>query len=385
MKKWLLAFFIPCLLIAENVTVIGIGRLGLCMALSLEQAGYNVVGVDVFPEYIEKINNKTFRSPEPFVNEYLDQSRNFRATTSLEEGLAFSDLYLIALTTTVGVDAYDFRYLSKLISDINSHRVANKQIVICSTLYPGHIQNHVLPALKDCSNITVSYNPPFIAQGEIVRIFRYPDMVLIGEGSPEVGDRLETLYKKVCLNQPSIERMSVASAEITKLALNCFVTAKIAFANLVGDIADETPGADKYAILKAVGHDTRVGSKCLKPGYGFGGPCFPRDNRGLSQYADQKGIEPCIFRATDRANDLHADYMARKLLDQNLPEYVFHDVSFKPNSPVPMIEASQKLAVAQKVAAAGKKVRIIDSKEVIDQVQAQFKDVFECVLNEAVK
>ena len=377
MRAFFLALLLPCLLFAESITVIGIGRLGLCVALSLEQAGYDVLGVDLSPDYIAKLNDKTFTSPEPHVNEYLAASRHFRATTSLEEGLAFSDLYLITVTTTSGPDAYDFRALSQVIDAINSKRLSNKHIVICSTIFPGHIQESVLPALGNCTNVTVSYNPPFIAQGEIIKIFRNPDMVLIGEGSPEIGDRLEKLYKKVCLNTPHIERMSVQSAEIAKLALNCFVTAKIAFANLVADIADETPGADKKAILKAIGRDERVGLKCLMPGYGFGGPCFPRDNRALGRYADLKGIEPVIFRATDKANGQHADYMAQKFLKQNLSEYIFEGVSFKPNSPVPIIEESQKLAVASKVAKAGKKVKIVDSKEVIDQVQAQFGNLFE--------
>jgi UDP-glucose 6-dehydrogenase len=70
--------------------------------------------------------------------------------------------------------------------------------------------------------------------------------------------------------------MSAESAEICKLAVNCFVTTKISFANMIGDIADSTAGADKYDILGAVGADSRVGGKCLKPGFGFGGPCFPR-------------------------------------------------------------------------------------------------------------
>lgn len=75
------------------------------------------------------------------------------------------------------------------------------------------------------------------------------------------------------------------SAEITKLAVNCFVTMKVSYANMIGDIADATPGADKNHILQAVGADSRVGTKYLRPGYGFGGPCFPRDNRALGGYA----------------------------------------------------------------------------------------------------
>jgi UDP-glucose 6-dehydrogenase len=89
---------------------------------------------------------------------------------------------------------------------------------------------------------------------------------------------MEAMYKNVCQNAPFVARMSPSSAEICKLAVNCFVTTKISFANMVGDIADATPGANKNDILAAVGSDSRVGLKCLRPGYGFGGPCFPRYN-----------------------------------------------------------------------------------------------------------
>lgn len=361
---------------AENLTVIGIGRLGLSLALSLEKAGYNVLGVDVSSEYVSKLNTKTLHSPEPYINDYLETSQHFKATTSLEEGLAFSDSYFILVSTTTGVDGYDFTALSKLLTEINSFKISNKRIVICSTLFPGYVRNTAWNLLKDCENIDISYNPPFIAQGAIINGLRNPDMVLIGEGSIEAGDFLQTVYESVCLNTPHIARMSVESAEIAKLGLNCFVTAKIAFANLIGDIAEETPGADKVAILDAIGKDQRVGSKCLLPGFGFGGPCFTRDNRGLSRYAALKEINPLLFKATDEVNDLHAIYMAKKLLEQNLEEYIFEDVSYKPNCPVKIIEASQKVEVAKHVAESGKPVTIRDTEEVIHLLQEKYGNLF---------
>lgn len=133
----------------------------------------------------------------------------------------------------------------------------------------------------------------------------HPDMVLIGEGSPEIGARLETIYKASTQNTPAIHRMAPESAEITKLAVNCFVTMKISYANMIGDIADRTPGADKNEVLGAVGKDSRVGSKYLRPGYGFGGPCFPRDNRALGGYAKSIGVQPLLPIATDDYNKMH--------------------------------------------------------------------------------
>ncbi len=375
-----LGFITP--LLSQNVTVIGIGRLGLTYCLCLDQAGHNVLGLDVFPNYIQLINNKTLNIREPGLTEMLQKSERFRATTSLQEALEFADVYFIVVSTTTGTEGYEFNALSSLLADINSHQVSNKHIVINSTVFPGYVSKTAATLLADCSNITLSYNPPFVAQGEIIKGLATPDMVLIGEGSAEAGDLIESLHRSMWKNQPHVARMSVESAEITKLALNCFVTNKVAYANLVGDIADLTPGANKYDILKAIGKDSRVGSKYLLPGYGFGGPCFVRDNRALADYADLIGIEPLTFRATDAANDQHAQFMAQQLLAHDLDEYFFEDVSYKPNCPVKIIYASQKLAVAKLIAEQGKKVTIIDEPGVIKEIQALYGDLFNYQANE---
>ncbi len=362
----------------NNISILGLGRLGFCTALCLEKVGYNVLGVDILPSYIDQINNKTLRSPEPFVEEYLKASKNLRATTSLDEVLNFSDTYLIIIATpsTPSKEAYDHSALSRLLAEINKRRVKNKHVVICCTIFPGYIKNVARLLLKDCENTSVSYNPEFIAQGCIVSWFEKPDMVLIGEGSKAAGDRLEAIYRRMCTNEPRICRMSPESAEITKLSVNCFITTKIAYANMVSDIADATPGANKYDILRAVGEDKRVGTKCLNPGYGFGGPCFPRDNRALGSYAQMIGIEPIIPQATDKSNAQHAQLMAQRLLEQNLAEYAFTDVNYKDKCPVVILEESQKLAVAEILAKAGKNVIIRDRIAVLEEVKQKFGNLF---------
>ena len=229
---------------------------------------------------------------------------------------------------------------------------------------------------QNCPGITISYNPEFIAQGQIIEGLRAPDMVLIGEALRANGDAIEAIYRKLCTNTPSIERMSVESAEIAKMALNCFVTAKITYANLIGDIADETPGADKAAILRAIGKDSRVGLKYFKAGYGYGGPCFPRDNRALAAYASSIGMNTLPLEATDRTNRWHAEYMAKKMIAQGLEEYCFEDVCYKSFCAVPIIEESQKLAVAKKIAESGKTVTIIDSQEILEKVREEFGELF---------
>ncbi|MBF8263330.1 MAG: UDP-glucose/GDP-mannose dehydrogenase isoform 1 [Parachlamydiales bacterium] len=362
----------------NHLTVIGIGRLGICFALCLEKAGYHVLGVDLSSDYVSKINAKTFISNEPSVTEFLKNSQNLKTTTSLKEGLDFSETCFIFVPTNTiqEVQSYDHSIVSELLCTINSHAVSNKHLVICSTVFPGYIPNTARSLIKDCKNTSISYNPEFIAQGDIIKGLLNPDVVLIGEGSKAAGDRLQVIYQKFCRNTPKIARLSISSAEITKLAVNCYITAKIAFANLIGDIADETPGANKDEILKAIGQDQRIGSKNFKAGYGFGGPCFPRDNRALGNYATLVGINPLFFRSTDLTNESHAEFMANKLIQQNLDRYVFRDVCYKPHCPVPIIEHSQKLVVAKKIAEKGKEVTIVDKENIIQIVRKEYKNLF---------
>eukprot|EP00966_Prymnesium_polylepis_P070323 1634700-Prymnesium_polylepis.1 len=185
-----------------------------------------------------------------------------------------------------------------------------------------------------------------------------------------------------------------------KLSLNCFVTTKIAFANsapprqiasrrlpscsrrrrlpivsrkrciaVIGDIADRTPGADKHAILAAVGADSRVGAKCLKPGFGFGGPCFPRDNRALGGYARSVGVTPFMCDATDASNKEHAHNMAEAMMASGEHSYTMSDVAFKPGCPVDVIEESQPLEVAKLLARKGKHVTIKDRPGIVALVR----------------
>lgn len=363
---------------SKRAGFVGLGRLGLCTALKFEEAGWDIVGSDVFPSYVDSINAKTLKSTEPGVEFALQHSTRLRATLHLQEVLDHADIIfiLVATPTGVGEEAYDTSTLSRVLRDIANLNPTDKHIVICCTVMPGYIASTGSYLLEGCKGCTLSYNPEFIAQGAIMEGLSKPDVVLIGEGSPTVGDILQTMYEDSTSNEPRICRMSTASAEIMKLSVNCFVTTKISYANMIGDIADATPGADKMAILRAVGGDSRVGSKCILPGYGFGGPCFPRDNRALGTYARMVGIEPEICDATDRYNKLHANVMARQLLATGVEQHVISDVAYKPRCPVDIIEESQPIEVAKHLVRAGKTVTIRDRHAIIDLVRRTHGRIF---------
>ena len=366
----------------EPITVIGAGRLGLCWALCVERAGYRVMAVDIFPSYVDAINQRTLRSSEPGVTEMLAKSKRLEACLTAAEGAAFSKfLYVFVQTPSTGSDRhYDHTHLNDVLSQLNTLKVRDKHIIICCTVMPGYC-DHIAPSLlTNCTNVTVSYSPEFIAQGAIIAGTLNPDMVLIGEGSKEAGDHIEELTMRYVTNgKPPVHRMSTGSAEVAKLSLNSFITLKIAFGNFIGDLADAAEDTrkryaasdaerndkrrkvDKMQIARAVGSDSRVGLKCLLPGYGFGGPCFPRDGRALAQYARTVTtascpLDACIADAPCKANDSHARFQAQQLMTAaaaaisrgaKAATIVFDDVTFKPRCPVAVVLESQKLAIAQ--------------------------------------
>ena len=374
----------------KNISIIGVGRLGICVGLCLEHAGYNVLGVDVFPDYVEKINNKTLFSPEPSVNKMLSNSINFSATTNFDEALVFSDIIFIYVATpsSGGEKFYDHTTLGNILMKINERKVQNKHIVIGCTVTPGYIREVGNFLIKDCKNTSLSYNPEFIAQGDIINGIFAADFILIGEGSKEAGNKLQEIYEKLGESYghiPVIHRMSPASAEITKLSVNCFVTTKIAFANMIGDVADLTIGANKFDILNAVGADSRVGKKYLMPGYGFGGPCFPRDNRALGGYIQRMGIDPLIPIATDTLNALHTKFQTQKILDKKIDTVVIIGVGYKEKCSVAIIEESAKLKIGEELVRSGIRVIVKDIKLLIDCVKLEYGNLFEYEIVESLE
>ena len=366
--------------------VVGIGRLGLCFALSLERVGLRVCGVDVNPDYINKLNEKSLDSDEPGLQESLKDSINFHATTSLRLGVQQSKVVFILVPTPTdgGKYYYDHNILSNVLVQINNLEVTDKIIVINSTLFPGYIRRIGKTLLQNCSNCTLNYNPAFVAQGDVMSGYRtggWFGMVLIGAENEEVRKVLCSIYNRIPIPEGGKEVhvccMSPESAEICKLASNCFRTTKISFANMIGDIADKSDGADKYDICDALKCDRSIGPICMTPGYGFGGPCYPRDNKALSLYAKSIGISPLIPSATDEYNDFHHNVMTEEQVKLEKEEYEFHDVTYKPNCAVPMIDKSPKLEVACALAKMGKKVKIVDRFSVIMEVMKEYGDLFQ--------
>lgn len=361
----------------KKLSIIGIGRLGLCFGLTLEKCGYDVVGVDINAEYVDKLNSKDFTSDEEGVTEHLQAATNFRATTNLTEAVVHSDvLFVIVATPSLPNGRYDHSQVESLITTLEGlpRHGQPKHFVVCCTTMPGYCDS--IRSRLEALNYTVSYNPEFIAQGTILKNQATPDMVLIGEGSDQAGDILQEIYETHTENSPRIARMTPTEAEITKIALNCFLTTKIAYANMVGDIVLRAGGTPS-TVLEAIGADTKIGPKYLRYGYGYGGPCFPRDNRALALYAGDLGVEALVSLASDQSNEKHLEYQL-DFYEQNHDKETpvsFESVTYKPEST--MIEESQQLAFAVGLASRGFKVVIKERPVVVEQVRALHGDVFQ--------
>ena len=360
-----------------QIGILGVGRLGLCFALNLESAGYEVLGVDISPKYVAQINNRTLLSSEPKVNELLRNSTKFRATANISEALAtdIDMLFIMVATPSLTDGSYNHEQIERVTAELmNAGKRTNKtHLVIGCTVMPGY-SDELQKKLSEF-NYAVSYNPQFIAQGNIIHDQLFPDQILIGESDKEAGDILESIYTKLCQRTPVICRMNRLSAEICKIATNCFLTTKISFANSVGDLAVQV-GAEPDKILAAIGADSRIGAKYLNYGFGFGGPCFPRDNRALNLFARQSGFNLLISEATDKVNEQHLNFQYEKYMnDFGVDEaIIFNEVVYKKGTVI--LEEAQELALALKLAKAGRKVVVREKQPVIDEIKRLYGEFF---------
>ena len=155
---------------SSNITIFGVGKLGVCFALNLERVGYSVLGVDIHPKYVDSINTKTLKSPEDSVEEMLQASQNFTATTDIDEGLEYSDtLFVLVATPSLENGKYDHSQIDRLADQlIERGRQENiKDLIIGCTTMPGYCDK-LQDRLAEY-NYRVLYNPEFIAQGTIIR------------------------------------------------------------------------------------------------------------------------------------------------------------------------------------------------------------------------
>lgn len=353
-----------------KIGVIGAGRLGICFALLCEQAGYEVLVSDIREDYVNDLNDRKIVTNEPEVEDLLRVSKNFRATTNNKEVIDECDLiYTLVATPSCDDGSYDVSAVWQVLEEFADVE-KKKHLVIGCTTNPGDCDNFQkqLP-----SNVKVFYNPEFIAQGSIVSDLKKADMVLLGidqnEEHSNMVREIEDLYRKIQTTRSIVCTMSTKSAEITKIAVNCFLTTKISYANMLGDVLNMAGCGDEItAVLRAVGADSRIGRKYLNWGLGYGGPCLPRDNRAFAHFAKGVGLEYNLGYVTDGFNNEHAkivcDYW--DTMNVNKKPFYFEYITYKKGTDI--LSESQQYRLALDLLDRGHKVYIQNDRRVTPQV-----------------
>ena len=362
-----------------KIGLIGAGRLGICLALLIEQEGYHVIASDVREDYIKDLQNKKINSTEPQVQELLEHSINLEFTTDNRKVIRESDIiFTLVQTPSLEDGSYDVSAVWKVVEDIKEEMssIANypKSFVVGCTTNPGDCDQ-----FKDAlpESVDVYYNPEFIAQGSIVDDLRHADMVLLG-GKGQHSGALEMMYYQIQngFKVANVHTMSTRAAELTKIAVNCYLTTKITYANQVGQVMIRDGMEDEVkTVLKAIGGDSRIGTKYLNYGFGFGGPCFPRDNRAFAAYASKAGVETPLGATTDKFNDEHTEFLKEYFINKNKDNraYVFHYLTYKDG--VDILTESRPYDLALSLLDAGYEVYCLDStaKDRIDS-RIKFSD-----------
>ena len=354
-----------------SVSVIGLGKLGAPMAACFAARGFNVHAVDINPQKVDCISRGVPPVHEPGLAELLAESGGrLSATRDIESAVRASDATFVVVATPSDPDGgFSLRYALPSCEAIGRALATKKSfhvVVLTSTVMPGSTGGAVKAALERASgkkcgvDFGLCYSPEFIALGTVIRDFYNPDFLLIGESDSRTGEILSDIYRRTCKNTPAIARMNFINAEITKLAVNTYITTKISYANMLARLCEKLPEADVNVVTDALGLDTRIGAKYLKGAVSYGGPCFPRDNRALAALAARVGASSGLAEATDIFNRAQIKSLAETVKSHYTGDGAIGilGLTYKPNTDV--TEEAFGLLLAQELATARLPVIVFD-------------------------
>lgn len=308
----------------DRISIVGIGKLGASMVAGMASRGFDVVCVDVDRNAVAKVNRGEAPVQETGLAEMITANQQrIRATLDFEDAVNSSDItFVIVPTPSDERGAFSTAYVQRAFEQIGRAlrlKSTYHVVVLTSTVLPGATRQLLLPVLeqesgKKCGNdFGLCYSPEFIALGTVIRDFLNPDFYLVGQFDNRSGEALEYVNSRVSLNNAKCKRMSIENAELAKIAINGYVTLKISYANMLSDICERIPSGDIDVVSDALGMDTRIGRKYLTGGFGFGGPCFPRDNVALAFVGEQLGVDCSIPRTNHQFNRTISQRAVEKL------------------------------------------------------------------------
>ena len=353
----------------NRISVVGLGKLGLPLSVSLASKGFQVIGVDIDEKKVRAINSGVSPVSETNLQEMLTGYKDsIFATLDYHYAITNSDVTFVLTNTPSNPDgSYSTRQLESACQEIGKV-LQDKDVfhvmAIMSTVLPRACEETLNPILEEHSrkkcgvDFGLCHTPEFVALGSIIHDFLNPDFFLVGESDPKSGQIVEDIFRKI--SNAKIVRTSIVNAELAKIAINCFLTTKISFANTLGEVCEKLPNANADTVTSILGLDHRISAGCLKAGLGFGGPCFPRDNKAFSFLAKQLGCQSWLAEAIDKVNAIQVNRVIEKVKSilRDKGTVAVLGVSYKPNTEI--VEASQSLEIAKKLSGLGYKVKVYD-------------------------
>ena len=355
----------------SSLSVIGLGKLGAPMTACFAGRGFRVHAVDINPQKVDCIGRGVPPVHEPGLADLLKEcSERIIGTRDIESAVRMSDATFIVVATPSDPEGgFSLRYALPTAEAVGRALAMKKSfhlVVLTSTVMPGSTGGAVHAALERASgkkcgvDFGLCYSPEFIALGTVIRDFYNPDFLLIGESDSRSGEILSEIYRRTCKNSPAIARMNFINAEITKLAVNTYITTKISYANMLARLCEKLPDADVNVVTDALGLDTRIGAKYLRGAVSYGGPCFPRDNRAMAALASRVGASSGLAEATDVFNRAQIKSLAETVKSHYEGQGAIGilGLTYKPNTDV--TEESFGLLLAQELLSSNLPVIVFD-------------------------
>jgi UDPglucose 6-dehydrogenase len=331
-----------------NVGWVGLGKLGLPCALALADKGdHHIHGYDIKPDNIMELYSN------PFERGLRDLPlSNLILRESIQDVVDATDIIFCAVQTPHNAayggenvmprekKDFDYSYLAEAAKSIaKAAERAQKDItlVVISTALPGSMDEYIKPVLN--THVELVYNPFFIAMGTTVYDFLNPEFVLVGHDGPFIEglEKLKALYATV--HDRPVEVMDIKSAELTKVAYNCFISMKVVFGNTVMEICDKM-GANCDSVINglSLATDRVISPAYMRGGMGDGGSCHPRDNIAMSWLADKLQLSSDPFGFVSEAREDQAMWLARMVrdyADSTEMNIVILGKAYKPESNLP--------------------------------------------------
>lgn len=362
-----------------NIGIIGVGRLGIAYALTFEQNGFYVFASSYKEKYILDLQAKKINSVEPGISELLAKSQNIEFTTDNYTVIKNCNfIYVMVATPSNDQGDYDVSAVETVANDFLNYpgEVNDKILVIGSTVNPGTCD--ALQARLAHRGVRVVYSPTFVAQGSVLHDIKH-EQVSIGTNDQELYQSCHDIFSKIISPDTSVYKLSPKAGEILKLAGNCCNILQISYQNMIAQIMlnseleDDLDTASKY--LNEFKQERQ-----WKFGFGYGGPCYPRDNRSFVHYAKTIGMDYPLGTLVDKFNQDHVQFLTEYLLHKNLDKkaFYFEYISYKKG--VDIFEESHQLQVCKKLLDSGATVYIEPSEFLPENITQSLLNSYSTVM-----